>query len=140
MLNIQLKWFIILTLNFFALIFILNILLYKPILKIFAEREKSTKGSLEAAREMDRKKEEGIEKMNKELSASRAKAKDVFESIRGEGLEMQRTFLSEAEASSAGMIQKAREELKGEVEKARQAMRGDVEKFSEEIVRKLVGA
>lgn len=140
MLNIQLKWLIILTLNFFVLIYILNILLYRPILKIFAERKNTLKGSLDAAKEMDLKKEEGIERMNKELADSRAKAREAFESMRSEGLEMQRTFLSEAEANSAAIIEKARAELKGEVAKAREALRSDVERFSEEIVRKLVGA
>lgn len=140
MLDIQLNWFILLTVNFLALIFILNILLYKPILKIFAERENTVKGSLDAAREMDRRKEEGIERMNRELAASRGKAKETFESLRTEGLAMQSTFLSEAEENSAAMIQKAREELKGEVARAREALRSDVERFSEEIVRKLVGA
>lgn len=140
MLDIQLKWFILLTVNFLVLIYILNIILYRPILKIFSERENTVKGSLDAAKEMDLRKEEGLERMNKELAASRAKAKETFESLRAEGLEMQRTFLSEAEGNSAAMIEKAREELKGEVTRARQALRADVEKFSEEIVRKLVGA
>ncbi|MEJ2696231.1 MAG: ATP synthase F0 subunit B [Candidatus Sulfobium sp.] len=140
MLNIQLNWLILLTVNFLALIFILNIILYKPVLKIFEERDNTVKGSLDAAKEMERRKEEGIERMNKEIAASRAKAREVFDSMRSEGLEMQKTFLSEAEESSAAMIQTAREELKGEVSRARQALRADVERFSEEIVRKLVGA
>ncbi len=140
MLDIHLNWFIVLTVNFLALIFILNIILYKPLLKIFAERENTVKGALDAAKEMDQRKEEGIERMNKEITGSRAKAKEIFESMRAEGLEMQKTFLTEAEAGSASILQKAREELKGEVAKARQALRTDVERFSEEIVRKLVGA
>ncbi len=140
MLDIHLNWFIVLTINFLALIFILNIILYKPLLKIFAERENTVKGALDAAKEMDQRKEEGIEKMNREIMGSRAKAKEIFESMRADGLGMQKTFLTEAEAGSAAMLQKAREELKGEVAKARQALRADVEKFSEEIVRKLVEA
>jgi F-type H+-transporting ATPase subunit b len=139
MLDIHLNWFIVLIVNFLALIFILNIILYKPILKIFAERENTVKGALDAAKEMDHRKEEGIERMNREIMGSRAKAKETFESMRAEGLEMQKTFLTEAEAGSSTMLQKAREELKGEVAKARQALRADVERFSEEIVRKLVG-
>jgi F-type H+-transporting ATPase subunit b len=140
MLDIHLNWFIVLTINFLALIFILNIILYKPLLKIFAERENTVKGALDAAKEMDQRKEEGIERMNKEIMGSRAKAKEIFESMRAEGLGMQKTFLAEAEGGSAAMLQKAREELKGEVAKARQALRADVERFSEEIVRKLVEA
>ncbi len=140
MLDIHVKWLLVLAANFIVLMFVLNIILYKPLLKIFKEREASTKGFLDAARDMGANKEAGIEKMNKEISEARKKAKGVFENMRNEGLSSQKQALSDAEATAAGMLQKAREELKAEVSKATQALRGDVEKFSDEIVRKLVKA
>ncbi len=140
MLDIHVKWLLVLAANFIVLMFVLNIILYKPLLKIFKEREASTKGFLDAARDMGANKEAGIEKMNKEIAEARKKAKGVFENMRNEGLNSQKQALSDAEAKAAGMLQKAREELKAEVSKATQALRGDVEKFSDEIVRKLVKA
>jgi len=126
--------------NFLGLIYILNLILFRPMLKVFGERESLTKGSLDAAKEMNSKKEEGLERMNKEISDARSKAKEAFEGLRNAGLETQKNFLSEAEASAAGMLQKAREELRSEGEKARQSLKADIEKFSDEIVRKLVNA
>ena len=140
MLDIHVNWLLILAANFIVLMFVLNIILYKPLLKIFNEREASTKGFLDAAKDMNAGKEAGIEKMNREIAEARKKAKGVFENIRNEGLSAQKKALSEAEAAAAGLLQKAREELKAEVAKATQALRGDVEKFSDEIVRKLVKA
>ena len=140
MLDIHVKWLLVLAANFIVLMFVLNIILYKPLLKIFKDREASTKGFLDAARDMGANKEAGIEKMNKEIAEARKKAKGVFENMRNEGLSAQKQALSDAEAAAAGMLQKAREELKAEVTKATQALRGDVEKFSDEIVRKLVKA
>jgi len=140
MLDIHINWLLILAANFLGLMVVLNIILYKPLLKVFKEREDSTKGTLNAAKEMDAKKEEGIARMNRELAEARKKAKDAFEAARTEGLSAQKQALTDAEATAAGMLQKAREELQAEVGKARQALRGDVEKFSDEIVRKLVKA
>ena len=140
MLDIHVNWLLILAANFIVLMFILNAILYKPLLKIFKDREASTKGFLDAARDMSGNKEAGIEKMNREIAEARKKAKGVFDNMRNEGLNAQKQALSEAEAAAAGLLQKAREELKGEVVKATQALRGDVEKFSDEIVRKLVKA
>jgi len=140
MLDIHFNWLLVSAANFLVLMFILNIILFKPLLKVFQEREDSVKGSLTAAKEMDAKKEEGIARMNREIFEARKKAKEAFEGLRNEGLNAQKQALSDAEANAAGMLQKAREELKGEVTKARQALRGDVEKFSDEIVRKLVKA
>jgi len=139
MLNIELKWLIILAINFFVLLFILNIILFKPLLKLFKEREDTVKGSLDAARDMSNKREEGIARLNRELIEARNKAKETFEALRAEGLNKQKEMLSAAEAEASGMLDKARLEVRAEAEKARKALRADVEKFSDEIVRKLVG-
>lgn len=140
MLDIEIKWLLILAANFLGLIYLLNIILFRPLLKVFDERERMTKGSLDAAKEMDSRKEEGIERMNKEISDARSKAKEAFEGLRNEGLDVQKSLLSDAEAVAAGMLQKAREELRSEGEKARKSLKADIEKFSDEIVRKLVSA
>lgn len=138
MLDIDKLWLLILVANFLGLVYILNVILFRPLLKIFKEREDTVKSSLDAAKEMSSRKEEGIERMNRELSEARGKAKEAFEGLRNDGLAVQKSLLSDAEAAAAGMLQKAREELKSEGEKARQSLKADIEKFSDEIVRKLV--
>ncbi len=140
MLNIEIQWFIVLLVNFLVLVYLLNVILFKPLLRIFKEREESVKGSLDAAKEMDRKKDEGLERMNKELSEARHKAKDVFEKLREDALSRQKALLSDAEGQASTMLQRARQELKAEAEKARVSLKADAEKFSDEIVRKLVKA
>jgi F-type H+-transporting ATPase subunit b len=140
MLDIHFNWLIVLMVNFLCLIFVLNILLFKPLLKIFKEREDSVKGSLDAARDMNSRKEEGILRMNRELTEARGKAKVAFEDLRNEGLNTQKTFMSDAEVQASGMLQRAREELRSEVVRARGSLRSDVEKFADDIVRKLVNA
>lgn len=140
MLDIHVKWLIVLIFNFLGLIYVLNILLFKPLLKVFKERDEAVKGSLDAAKDMNLKKEEGISRMHREIAEARSKAKEAFEAMRNEGVNMQKGHLSEAEEKASGMLQKAREELRAEVVKARQALKADVDKFSDEIVRKLVKA
>ncbi len=140
MLDIEIKWLVVLLVNFLVLVYILNLLLFRPLLALFKERENSVKGALDAAKEMDRKKEEGLDTMSRDLSVARHKAKDAFEKLREEGLTSQKALMSNADVQAAAMLQKAREELKAEAEKAKTALKADVEKFSEEIVRKLVKA
>jgi F-type H+-transporting ATPase subunit b len=132
------KWFFVLVLNFFVLLIILNAILFKPLLKIFKERENTVKGNLEAAKDMSNKREEGITKLNRELAESRNKAKEKFEALKAEGVSKQKEIHSDAEAEATAILEKARAEIKAEAEKARGALRADVEKFSDEIVRKLV--
>ncbi|MEK6583000.1 MAG: hypothetical protein AAB017_00980 [Nitrospirota bacterium] len=140
MLELQVKWFLVLLVNFLVLIYVLNILLFKPLLRLFKERADNVNGALGAAKDMNQKKEETIAKLSRELTDARNKAKGTFEALRAEGANTQREVFSKAEAEAADILQKARQELKAEAEKARQALRADVEKFSDEIVRKLIRA
>lgn len=134
------KWFFVLLVNFLILLYVLNIILFKPVLRVLKERDASVKDYLNAAREMEQKREEAIAKMNQELQAARIRAREIFEGIRKEGLEKQRLLLEEANKEAIEMIGKAKEEIRIKAEKARQELRSDVDRFSDEIVRKLVGA
>ncbi|HET6514575.1 MAG TPA: ATP synthase F0 subunit B [Thermodesulfovibrionales bacterium] len=133
-------WFFVLLVNFLALLYILNIILFKPLLTLFQKRDDSTRGALAAAKELSARKEEGLSQMNRELQAARTKSKELFEKIRNAALDRQKEVLDAANLQASDLIEKARQELKAEAEKARERLRGDVEKFSDEIVRKLVGA
>ena len=138
---LEFNWtFIASLVNFLVLLFILNAILFKPLLKIVKEREDTAKGNLDAARDMTSKREEGIASLNRELAESRSKAKEIFESLKGEAVSKQKEVHSAAEAEATSILEKARAEIKAEAEKARQALRADVDKFSDEIVRKLVKA
>jgi len=139
MLDINIKWLLILAVNFFVLLIILNFILFRPLLKIFKEREDTVKGSLDAVKDMGNRREESIARMNKELAEARNKAKDVFEALKAEGLQNQKEVLSKAEAEASQILEKSKADLRAEVEKARKALRTEIEKFSDEIVRKLVG-
>ncbi|MGD1074861.1 MAG: ATP synthase F0 subunit B [Thermodesulfovibrionales bacterium] len=132
-------WFFVLLLNFLALIFILNGILFQPMLRLFQNREDSLQGALKAAKEMQAKKEEALLLMNRELQQARNRAKEIFESLRKEGMSRQKEVLDAANKDAHDLIGKAKEELKAEAETARKRLRSDVEKFSDEIVRKMVG-
>jgi F-type H+-transporting ATPase subunit b len=130
--------FWVMAINFFALLIIMNFIVFKPLLKIFEERENTVKGSLNAAKEMNARREETIAGLNRELAETRSKAKETFETLRAEGLQRQKEVLTSAEAEASAMLDKARSDILTEVERARKTLRTEIDKFSDEIVRKLV--
>lgn len=134
------KWFFILLLNFLCLIYVLNILLFRPLVKLFTDRENAIKGSLEAAREMNQKKDDAVAAVSRELKEAVGKSNEIFEASRKEGLQRQKEILEGAGKQAQDLIVKAKAELKTDADNARQKLRADVEKFSDEIVKKLVGA
>lgn len=140
MLEIKPLEFFILLVNFLGLLIALNHILFKPMLKLFKERENNISGAFGSAKDMSQRKDEALARLSKDLTDAGDKAKKAFESLRAEGGNRQRELFSGAETEASGMLQKARTELRAEAEKARQALRADVDKFSDEIVRKLLKA
>jgi F-type H+-transporting ATPase subunit b len=134
------QWFFVLAANFLILLFILNKILFQPLLKVFKEREEAIDGSLDAAKEMELKKDESLEKMKAELAAAAQKAREAFDELKGQGQAKQKELLEAANAEASKVIGEARGKLKAEADRARGALKGDVEKFSEEIVNKLIKA
>lgn len=134
------KWFFVLVINFLALLYVLNIILFRPLLKIFKEREDAVDGALKEAKEMDEEKEALMAQLQKDFSGTAVSAKARFEELKQEGLQNQKEALEKTGKEAADMLEKARGQIKAEADKARESLKADVEKFSEEIVNKLVGA
>jgi F-type H+-transporting ATPase subunit b len=132
------NWFFVLMVQFFVLMFILNAILFKPMMNLFRQREQMIKGALEEAQIMNEKKEQAIEQMNADLANAKAQAKQIINSLREEALAYQREVISSAEKEAVQMIEKARAEIKAETERVRAMLRQEVERLSDEIVNKLI--
>lgn len=138
MLKLEMNWFIILLANFLILIYLLNIILFKPLVALFKERKNAVDGSLKTAEDLKVRKDELYAKMQKELAEARESAKEKYNEIRGEGLSRQKELLHDAHEKSMKIIEEARASLRQESEKASAKLKEEVEKYSEEIVNKLI--
>ena len=132
------KWFFVLLANFLILLYLLNMILFKPLLALFKERENATEGSLKAADELLQKKDEAALKLKKEITNARDKAKALYNSIKNEGLEQQKELTGKAQEEAWSMLDEARKKLKEEASKARESLKEEVDRYSEEITNKLV--
>ena len=133
-------WFFVQLANFLILLFLLNAILFKPLLKLFKERDDNTKGALDSANAMDREKDVVLAQIDEKLSGGRTEARSIFENLSNEGLELQKSSVQSAQNESIEINKKARAELEAATDKARNALKSDIETFSKQIVEKLVGA
>jgi len=131
-------WFFVLLGLFLALYFILNKILFQPMLKVFAEREQAISGSVEEAGRMQVDRERLVEEFKRDMGEASSRAKAAFEALREEGLEKQRQMLEAASKEAQGMIERARAELAAASDKARASLQRDAEKYAEQIVEKLL--
>jgi F-type H+-transporting ATPase subunit b len=134
------NWFFVQLANFILLLLVLNKILYKPMLRLFKEREDSTKGALDSAKSMDSAKDDVLAQIDAKLSKARGKARMTFEELSSEGMEMQRNALDSAQNQAVEINRKAKADLEAATEKARASLKSDIETFAKQIVEKLVGA
>ena len=133
-------WFFVQLANFLILLFLLNTILFKPLMKLFKEREDNTKGALDSANDMDREKDDVLAQIEEKLSGARTEARSIFENLSNEGLAVQKKAVQSAQNESVEINKKARAELETATDTARNALKSDIEAFSKQIVEKLVGA
>jgi F-type H+-transporting ATPase subunit b len=134
------KWFFVLLANFLFLLWVLNKILFKPILNTFKERQDNINGSLGKAKELTARKDEALDSYKKEIERARALARDTYEALRNEGLDGQKDILAKSSEEAMELSGKIREEMKAETERARASLKAEVEKFSDAILEKLVRA
>lgn len=133
-------WFFAQLANFLILLFLLNTILFKPLMKLFKERDDNTKGAIDSAHAMDREKDDVLAQIEGKLSGARTEARSIFENLSNAGLEVQKNSVQSAQNESMEINKKARAELENATEKARNALKSDIETFSKQIVDKLVRA
>ncbi len=139
MLDIQLKWFLAQLAQFLFLLFFLNAVLYKPLLRLFKEREDNTTGALESAKAMAKEKDDVLAQIDAKLMEARIQAKKAFEDLAKEGSDVQKGALETAQSEAMEINKKAKDELAAATESTRAALKSNVEAFSKQIVEKLVG-
>ena len=140
MLEFEPLWFFVQLATFLSLIFILNTMLFKPMVRLCKEREEGTKGALESAKALDSEKDEVMARIEEKLSEARTSARTAFEGLSNEGLDAQKEALDAAQNEAVEINRKAKEELSAAADKARAGLKSDIESFSKQIVEKLVGA
>ncbi len=126
--------------NFSILFIALYYILFKPFLRLFKEREDSTKGALDSARAMDGEKDDIIARIDEKLLDARGQAKTVFEKFSNEGLDNQKQTLDSAQNEAVEINRKAKADLDTAVDKARASLKSNIETFAKQIVEKLVKA
>lgn len=125
--------------NFLFLIWILNIILYKPIRKILRERQEKL-GALEAdikglTEEVEAKKQE----MQVLVQAARSEGYSRKEELKSQGLTTESAIISEVSKKTESEIGKVKSEIASSIDQARQALKTQVAEFSRSLAEKILG-
>lgn len=124
---------------FLFLVYILNVLLYKPVLKVMEERSKKLADLGSDAVSAEKQVEEKLAEYKAKLDAAREEGTAERGKLKKEGLDKEAGILEEAHKSAQDSINEARERITKEKDTALESLRGMVDEMGRTISDKVVG-
>lgn len=124
--------------GFFILYFILNVLLYKPVLKILEERDKNIAGTKKEAETLEAELQKKLLEYENKLNEAKAKAQEERLRIRQEGLDKERELLENARKDSQDRLMAAKAELEKDVKSALTQLKEESKIISKDIAGKIL--
>jgi len=125
--------------NFLVLLFVLNLVLYKPIRNVLLERKAKIEGM-----------QKGAEKASNDLVAGEDAYKDGLKQARSKGLKKKEAFIEEASQEEKEIIDRInkkaqanlveiKKQVADETEQARKSLETEVEEYAKAIGEKILG-
>jgi F-type H+-transporting ATPase subunit b len=125
---------------FVLLMFLLEPLLFKPVLRIFALREERTEGARAKARALEERAGELLKRYEKELEKVHRVAATERERLRQETTALETQILNEARDATTKILEDGRRSIETEVNRIRFDLGRESEQLSRRIVEKALGA
>lgn len=124
---------------FAALIVVLKPLLFDPVLRVFEERERRTDGAKAAAREMQRKAGELLQRYETELVKVGKAAAEERDRMRAETARLEAEILAEARTAAARVLDQGRKEIEQQVERIRFDLGRQSERLARDMAARALG-
>jgi F-type H+-transporting ATPase subunit b len=133
------KTLIIQIIIFIAAIFILNSLLFKPLLELVGRREKLTTGTIEEANQLGEKVNQIINEYNLKLNDARAQAIEERNEIRRQAQSAYDDIVKKAREEAQALLEEAKAKLQSETKEIKEKVRSDIEVLAREMASRILG-
>jgi F-type H+-transporting ATPase subunit b len=125
--------------NFLLLIFILNVLLYKPILSMIDRRKKQFAESEGEIKRLQQSAEQKMAAYEEKLRQAKAAAVEQKKEVIGQGAEEAKTVIDAVRAEIPRMMEQFHVRTEGEIAAAKRILTDQSQNLSIEIAEKVLG-
>lgn len=138
MINLDIT-FLIQIFNFLILMLFLNILLYKPVRKLLADRAAEIAGGHEKAAEVDRDVQDKMAEYENRLHDAKIKASEERGLLKKAALDEETTILDKARKEATDSVNALKGQVAKEAAEAREYLKEQTRSLSLEICEKVLG-
>jgi F-type H+-transporting ATPase subunit b len=137
---IEINWSMLLQMtNFLLLIFILNIVLYKPLLKILDERDKRISETQQKAKNFSEETEKMISIYNEKLQLAKIEAMTQKNNAKKDAAEKANVIIEESRKEAEHHLLEVKHQITQEIETARRELEPELEKMAITIAEQVLG-
>lgn len=122
-----------------TMVFVLNRLLFKPILRTLSDREARTHGRTDEARDTVRKVGESLSRYENSLRQARAEGYSLLERQQAEANGERQRKVAEVRREIEEHLGKEKDELQAQAEQARASLLGEAERVATDIKAQVLG-
>ena len=124
---------------FLILLYILNLIVYRPVRGILTRRKEEMSATVDHANEWMRKADKYSAEIEDNMIALRKEGLKEKTDLRNKGLEIEKELLDDTYKEVEETTRKAKEEIKEKVNRARVSLQEEMEAFSQELAAKILG-
>lgn len=137
---ISLDWTLILQfLNFLVLLFVLNKLLYRPLLGILKQRRETIDGSHNKAKSLQGEIDEKMARYQAQLSDAKAAASQERSQLKQTAVVEETAILGEAQQKAAARLQVIKAQVSAEATEAGKTLKAEAKDLAGQIATKVLG-
>jgi F-type H+-transporting ATPase subunit b len=124
---------------FIVLMFLLEPLLFRPVLRVFALREERTEGAKAQARELDEKAGELYLRYQRELERVNRIAGEERDRMRAETMKLEAEILGEARKATARIVEDGRRKVAAQLSQIQFELGKESERLAHDIAERVLG-
>ncbi|MDD2556929.1 MAG: ATP synthase F0 subunit B [Desulfuromonadaceae bacterium] len=137
---ISIDWtFLVQFTNFVVLMVILNVLLYRPLRNVMAQRKEGIEAKHQRARDLEVSINEKMERYEKSLHAAKVDAGQAATLIRKEAAKREATILGSARMEASGHLDLIKAQVAKQAEAARSGLKNETQVLAAAIAGKVLG-
>lgn len=125
--------------NFFILLIVLNKMLYRPLLKVIAERREAIDGSHARAKDLEAGIEEKMQRYQQQLSEAKKVANDERNKLKKAAGEEEAVLLADAHGKATARLLAIKTKVAEEAADASKTLKNEAETLAGQIATKVLG-
>jgi len=136
--GVDFKLLIAQIINFLVLLWLLKILLYKPILKRLEERAKKAREIEEKEREIQKRKAELQKRIEEMIEKTKEKTKEILQETKEVSAQERAKILERTEKEVREILGKAKERAEIEIAKMKEREKEEINKKTKEVIKEVL--